>query len=51
MTAYKGKTAEMQEEAEKKISKAIPITGRGGLYACETSRIPHFTDNLHIEGG
>jgi hypothetical protein len=24
-------------------AKAIPVTGRGGLYGCETSRLPHFS--------
>jgi hypothetical protein len=22
--------------------KAIPVTGRGGPYGCETSKLPHF---------
>jgi hypothetical protein len=26
-------------------SKALPITGRGGPYFCETPRFPHFLDN------
>jgi hypothetical protein len=25
--------------------KGIPVTDRGGPYACETSRLPHFVDN------
>jgi hypothetical protein len=25
--------------------KAIPVTGRGDPYGCETSRLPHFPDN------
>jgi hypothetical protein len=25
--------------------KAIPVTGRGGPYGCETSRLPHFLDS------
>jgi hypothetical protein len=25
--------------------KAIPVTGRGGPYGSETSRLPHFLDN------
>jgi hypothetical protein len=33
----------MYEEVK---SKAIPVTGRGGLNGRETSRIPHFVDNL-----
>jgi hypothetical protein len=26
-------------------AKAIPVTGRGGPYGYETSRLPHFLDN------
>jgi hypothetical protein len=33
------------------ISKAIPITGRGGPYGCETSRLPHFLGNRLTDGG
>jgi hypothetical protein len=29
----------------KKKSKAIPVTGRGGLLGCEMLRIPHCLDN------
>jgi hypothetical protein len=29
----------------KSKSKAIPVTGRGGLYGCEMSRIPYYLDN------
>jgi hypothetical protein len=28
-----------------KKGKAITVTGRGGPYGCETSRLPHFLDN------
>jgi hypothetical protein len=31
--------------------KAIPVTGRGGPYDCETSRLPHFLDNQFRDGG
>jgi hypothetical protein len=31
--------------------KAIPITGRGGPYVCEMSRLPHFLDNRLTDGG
>jgi hypothetical protein len=31
--------------------KAIPVTGRGGPYGCETSRLPHFLDNRLSDGG
>jgi hypothetical protein len=28
-----------------RLSKAIPVTDRGGPYVYETSRLPHFLDN------
>jgi hypothetical protein len=31
--------------------KAIHVTGRGGPYGCETSRLPHFLDNRLTDGG
>jgi hypothetical protein len=31
--------------------KAIPVTGRGGPYGCETSRSPYFLDNRLTDGG
>jgi hypothetical protein len=31
--------------------KAIPVTGRGGPYGCETSRLPKFLDNRLTDGG
>jgi hypothetical protein len=34
-----------------KQSKAIPVTGRGGPWGCETSRLPHFLDNRPTDGG
>jgi hypothetical protein len=34
----------------KKI-KAIPLTGSGDPYGCETSRLPHFLDNRLTDGG
>jgi hypothetical protein len=34
-----------------KKDKAIPVTGRGGPYGCETSRLPHFLDNRYKDGG
>jgi hypothetical protein len=32
-------------------SKAIPVTGHGGPYGCETSELPHFLDNRLTDGG
>jgi hypothetical protein len=32
-------------------SKAIPVTGRGGLWGCKTLRIPHCIDNRLTDGG
>jgi hypothetical protein len=31
--------------------KAIPLTGRRGLWCCEASRLPHFLDNRLTDGG
>jgi hypothetical protein len=31
--------------------KAIPVTGCGGPYVCETSRLPHFLGNWFTDGG
>jgi hypothetical protein len=33
------------------IGKAIPVTGRGDPYGCETSRLPHFLNNRLTDGG
>jgi hypothetical protein len=33
------------------ISKAISVTGHGGLYGCEMLRIPHCLDNQLTDGG
>jgi hypothetical protein len=35
----------------KKEGEVIPVTGRGGLYGCETSRLPHFLNNWLTVGG
>jgi hypothetical protein len=35
----------------KKKSKAIPVTGRGGPYGCETSRLSHFLDTRLTDRG
>jgi hypothetical protein len=34
-----------------KKSKAIPVTGLGGLYSCEMLRIPHCLDTGLTDGG
>jgi hypothetical protein len=34
-----------------RVSKAIPVTGRGGPQVYETSRLPHFLDNRLKAGG
>jgi hypothetical protein len=31
--------------------KAIPVTGRGGPYGCERSRLPCFLDSRLTDGG
>jgi hypothetical protein len=40
----------MRKEAVKKC-KAIPVTGHGGSWGCETSRLPHFVDSQVTDGG
>jgi hypothetical protein len=35
----------------KRKSKAIPVTGSGGLYGCEMIRMPHCLDNRFTDGG
>jgi hypothetical protein len=32
-------------------SKSILVTDHGGPYGCETSRIPHFSNNQLTDGG
>jgi hypothetical protein len=34
-----------------KKGKAIPVTGRGGLYGCETLKLLHFLDSWLTDGG
>jgi hypothetical protein len=34
-----------------RLSKAIPVAGRGGPYGCEKSRLPHYLDNRLSDGG
>jgi hypothetical protein len=33
------------------LSKAIPVTDRGGPWDCETPMLPHFLDNRLTDGG
>jgi hypothetical protein len=35
----------------KKKIKPIPVTGRGGPWVCETSRLPHFLDTQLTDVG
>jgi hypothetical protein len=42
---------QMFTHLNKSKGKAIPVTGRGGKYGCETSRLPRFLDNLLTDGG
>jgi hypothetical protein len=38
-------------KSKKDIGKAIPVTGHGGPYGCETLRVPHYLDNRLTDGG
>jgi hypothetical protein len=38
-------SCQRRSQAESKKGKAIPVTGSGGPYGCETSRLPHLLDN------
>jgi hypothetical protein len=38
-------------DKKKKKGKAIPVTGRGGPYGCEKSRLSHFLDSWFTNGG
>jgi hypothetical protein len=33
------------------VGKGVHVTGRGGPWGCETSRISHFLDSRLTEGG
>jgi hypothetical protein len=35
----------------KKESRAIPVTSRGGIKGCETSKTPNFLDNRLTDSG
>jgi hypothetical protein len=41
---------ERRERREKFKGKVIPVTGRGGPYGCETSRLPRLLDNRFTDG-
>jgi hypothetical protein len=41
----------MRSIKKQKEGKAIPVTGRGVPYGCDTSRLPHFLDNRLTDGG
>jgi hypothetical protein len=43
----------MKTYGGKKVKKgtAILVTGREGLEGCETSRVPHYSDNRLTDGG
>jgi hypothetical protein len=36
---------------KRQVKKAIPVTGREGLYVYDMSRIPHCLDNRPTDGG
>jgi hypothetical protein len=38
------------ENPVKSKGNAIPVTGRGGLQGCETSRLPYLLDNRLTDG-
>jgi hypothetical protein len=40
-----------RKHVKEKKGKAIPVTGRGGPYGCEISRLSHFLDNRLTDGG
>jgi hypothetical protein len=37
--------------AKVRKGKDITVTGRGGPYGCDTSRLPHFLDSRLTDGG
>jgi hypothetical protein len=41
----------LKSKKKKNQSKAIPVTGLGGLESCEMLRIPHCLDNRLTNGG
>jgi hypothetical protein len=44
-------TSTLVPKGSVKKGKAIPVTGRGGLQSCETSRLPHHLENRLTDGG
>jgi hypothetical protein len=41
----------LELDGVKRKCKAVPITGRGGPYGSETSRLPHFLESRLTDGG
>jgi hypothetical protein len=39
------------EHGNEPLGKSVPVTGRGGPYGFERSRLPHFLDSRLIDGG
>jgi hypothetical protein len=33
------------------LGEGVPVVGRGGLFGCEMSRLPHFLDSQLTDGG
>jgi hypothetical protein len=50
MAQRKRKTLKCSDDGVEK-SKAIPVTGRGGLQSCGMLRILHYLDNRLTDGG
>jgi hypothetical protein len=48
---YPGSRIYVEDLFESFSLEAIPVTGRGGPWGCETSRLPHFLDNRLTGGG
>jgi hypothetical protein len=44
-------SSKFRESKKSKVSKAIPVPGRGGPQGCERLRLPHYLDKRPIDGG